>query len=101
MKLSAAIKGAVVSCSFHSTRVLVNFSVSTRTVIRQLFLLGGFAKHAPRLFIIMSGRRKSDYYACPKGTLHQDVFIYIKFYISMSRLDDTYQDLYVYISMYD
>ena len=34
------------------------------------------------------------YYACPKGTVYQDVFIYIKFYISMSRLDYTYQDLH-------
>ena len=33
-------------------------------------------------------------YACPKGTIYQDVFIYIKFYISMSRLDYTYQDLH-------
>ena len=24
-------------------------------------------------------------YACPEGTIYQDVFIYIKFYISMSR----------------
>ena len=33
-------------------------------------------------------------YACPKGAIYQDVFIYIKFYISMSRLDYTYQDLH-------
>ena len=26
--------------------------------------------------------------------MYQDVFIYIKFYISMSRLDYTYQDLH-------
>ena len=34
--------------------------------------------------------------ACPKATICQDVLIYIKFYISMSRLDYTYQDLYTY-----
>ena len=33
-------------------------------------------------------------YACPKGTIYQDVFIYIKCYVSMSRLDYTYQDLH-------
>ena len=33
-------------------------------------------------------------YACPKGTIYQDGFIYIKFHISMSRLDCTYQDLH-------
>ena len=33
MKLITAIKGALVSCSFHSTKVFVNFSVSTPSVI--------------------------------------------------------------------
>ena len=35
----------------------------------------------------------ADMYACPKGTIYQDVSIYIKFYICMSRLDYTDQDL--------
>ena len=47
-------------------------------------------------------------YACPKGTIYQDVFIYIKSYISMSRLDDNisrctylHQVLYIYMSRLD
>ena len=35
----------------------------------------------------------SEGYASPKGTIYQDVFIYIKFFISMSRLD------YIYIKI--
>ena len=38
--------------------------------------------------------RPTGFYACPKETIYQDVFIYIKFYISVSRLDYTYQDLH-------
>ena len=33
MKLITDIKGAVVSCSFHSTKAFVNFTVSTPSVI--------------------------------------------------------------------
>ena len=36
----------------------------------------------------------NGFYTCPKGTRYQDVFIYIKFYISMLRLDNTYEDLH-------
>ena len=32
--------------------------------------------------------------ACPRVTMYQDVFIYIKFQKSMSRLDFVYQDLH-------
>ena len=41
-----------------------------------------------------TGRNVLFPHACPKGTIYQDVFIYIKFYISISRLDYTYQDLH-------
>ena len=41
----------------------------------------------------MTENRAGIMYACPKGTIYQDVFIYIKFCISMSRLDYIYQDL--------
>ena len=34
----------------------------------------------------------SEGYACSKGTIYEDVFIYIKFYISMSRVDYICQD---------
>ena len=36
----------------------------------------------------------SSAYACAKGTIYEDVIIHIEFYISMSRLDYTYQDLH-------
>ena len=36
----------------------------------------------------------SEGYACPKGTMYQDVFIYIKFHTSISILDYIYQDLH-------
>ena len=42
---------------------------------------------------------RKEAYAFPKGTIYQDVFIYIKVCISVSRLDFIYQDLNIYIKI--
>ena len=46
------------------------------------------------LYVITFGRGR---YACPKGTIYQDLFIYIKIYIYTSRHIYILQDLLISI----
>ena len=48
------------------------------------------------LYVFTFGRER---YACPKGTIYQDLFIYIKIYIYTSRLY-IHQDLLIYTSKF-
>ena len=49
------------------------------------------------LYVFTFGRGR---YACAKGTIYQDLFIYIKIYIYTSRLIDIHQDSLIYTSKF-
>ena len=47
------------------------------------------------LYVFTFGRGR---YACPKGTIYQDLFIYIKNYLYTSRFTYIYIKIYLYVS---
>ena len=42
----------------------------------------------------------SEQYACPKGTIYQDLFIYMRIYLYIARYIYIHQDLFIYVKIH-